>query len=91
MTSTYNRSQVYDFNDLSETQQQQVIDDYGFENSDCQSTSYVKLNDSFIPLSMFMRADSKFTHGIFSTSAFDGYFITFDRRNEYATIAHKHF
>ncbi len=102
MTTNYSRSQVYDYSELTEDQQAQVKNDYGFENSDCYSSSYVVLNCTnytnaennkpvALPLSMFMRTGSKFTHGIFSTSAFDGYFITFDRRNEYATIAHKYF
>jgi hypothetical protein len=105
MTTNYSRSQVYHYNDLTEEQQQQVKSDYCFEDSDCYSTSYVILKgknlnksvnnrdsiDMAIPLSMFMRTGSKFTHGIFSTTVFDGFFITFDKRNEYATIAHKYF
>lgn len=104
MTTNYSRSQIYDYADLSAELQAQVKSDYGFEDSDCYSSSYVVLkatnytnpenNKSYaLPLSMFMRADksNKFTHGIYSTSAFDGYFVTFDRRNEYAVIAHKYF
>lgn len=102
MTTNYNRSQIYSFNDLSEVEQKETINETGFELSDCQSTSFVKFDPknytnpennkpSFLPLSMFMRTGAKFTHGIYSTSAFDGYFITFDRQNEYCTIAHKYF
>lgn len=105
MTTHYSRSQVYSFCDLSEEQQQQVVKDFCFENSDCHSTSYVvlsgtNLNKSVnssdtvnmaLPLSMFMATETKFTHGIFGTSVFDGFFVTFDRTNEYAVIAHKYF
>ncbi len=102
MTTNYSRSQIYQFDDLNDNEQQQVITDNGFELSDCYSTSYVKLVCNnftnpvnnitrILPMSMFMRTGSKFTHGIYSTSAFDGYFITFDRDNEYCTIAHKYF
>ena len=96
MTTTYNRSQIYQFSELKEQQQQQIINDYGFELSDCHSNSYVihkgKKFTSALPLGMFMRCDkNKFTHGIYSTSAFDGYFITLNRSNDEAVIAHKYF
>jgi len=102
MTTNYSRSQIYTFDELNTDQQKKVLNDYCFELSDANSTSYVKLNCTnytnpannipvFLPLCMFMRTGSDFTHGIYSTSVFDGYFITFDRCNEYAVIAHKYF
>lgn len=102
MTTNYSRSQIYSFDELSEKEQQQVMNDYCLELSDCHSTSFVKLVPTnytnkannvpvYLPLSMFMRTGSKFTHGIYNTSSFDGYFVTFDRHNEYCTIAHKYF
>lgn len=99
MTSMYNRSQVYSFNELTEQQQKEILDVHSFENSDAQQTSYVKfintklLNVEFLPLNMFMRVgkNNNFTHGIYSLTAFSGFFITFDRCNEIAVVAYKHF
>jgi len=103
MTTNYSRSQIYSFDELTENEQLEIMNTQGFELSDCHSTSFVKLIRTnctnpvnnvpeFLPLSMFMRVDNgKFTHGIYSTSAFDGYFVTFDRHNEYCVIAHKYF
>ena len=96
MTTNYNRSQLYDYSELSEEQKQDIKNTYSLEDSDCYSTMYVilkrdKRND-ILPLNMFMRADkNNFTHGVYSTSYFDGYFITFNRSNDEAVIAHKYF
>lgn len=96
MTTTYNRSSIFDFSELNDIQQQHVKDTYFDEESDQYSTSYVILDrckNEPLPLSMFMRTkrNNNFTHGVYSTSAFDGYFITFDRSNTTALIAHKYF
>jgi len=95
MTTSYNRSQTYSFDELTTEQQNWIQSTYFDELSDCHSTMYVILNrckNEPLPLSMFMRVDkNNFTHGVYSTSAFDGYFITFDRCNEYCVIAHKYF
>ena len=95
MTTTYNRSQTYSFDELNADQQNYIQSTYFDELSDCYSSMYVihdRNKNEPLPLSMFMRTDkNNFTHGIYSTSAFDGYFITFDRCNEYCTIAHKYF
>lgn len=96
MTSSYNRSGIIEYSELTEDQQKQILDDYSFEDSDAYSTSYVmfgskKNGEIALPLCMFIRHEGKFTHGIYSTSAFDGYFITFNKGNDCAIIAHKHF
>lgn len=95
MTSTYNRSYFYGFNELNEVQQKWIQDTYFDELSDCHSTAYVILKSNKnepLPLGMFMRTDgNKFTHGIYSTSAFDGYFITLSEDCQECVIAHKHF
>lgn len=98
MTSMYNRSQVYSFNELTEQQQNEILDTYSFEQSDAQQTSYIKfinsklLNVEFLPLNMFIRVDkSNFTHGVYGTSYFSAYYITFNRSNDEAVIAYKHF
>lgn len=102
MTTSYNRSQVYYFDELNDPQKEQVKNDYCLEDSDCYSNSFVKFNRKnvgaeFIPMDMFIRTNlhgntpNNFTHGIHSTSAFDGYFITFNRSNDECVIAHKYF
>lgn len=95
MTRSYNRSSIFDFNDLNETQQKWILDIYFDELSDAHSTGYVILlsnKNEPLPLNMFMRTDNNnFTHGIYSTSAFDGYFVTLARDNDSAVIAHKYF
>lgn len=97
MTRNYNRSGIYTFSELRETLQQQVIEDFNLEESDAHSNSYVisKFNGNVtaIPLGMFMRTEwgNNFTHGIYSDSAFSGYFITLSRCNTEAVIAYKYF
>ncbi len=95
MTSSYNRSYFFSFNELNEKQQQWIKSTYFDEDSDCHSDTYVihhRNKDEPLPLGMFMRTDNnRFTHGIYGTSAFDGYFITISRDNQECVIAHKHF
>lgn len=102
MTSTYNRSQIYDASELDNNQKAQVMNDFCFEESDFYSASYAKFQPKnrsaeFIPLNMFIRTNlhgnkpNSFTHGVYGLSAFDGYFVTFNRSNDECVIAHKHF
>lgn len=92
MTRTYSRSEIVSYYDLTEAQQSEVIDTYYDTAAEADEDSYVILEDSPLPLSMFMRTDkNNFTHGIYSTSAFDGYFITLAKSGDCATVAHKHF
>jgi hypothetical protein len=97
MTSVYNRSRIYNFNELSDKEQEEVKNTYSFEESDAQGTMYVKLKmkdrTEILPLCMFIKTDYKniFTHGIFGTSYFSGYFITLNKTNNEAVIAYKHF
>jgi hypothetical protein len=93
MTTKYNRSEILSFFDLTEAQQEKVksIHDYdGIEES--SFVIHEGKEQDILPLSMFMRCDkNNFTHGIYSTSIFDGYFLTFNRSNDEAVIAHKYF
>jgi len=95
MTTSYNRSSIYQFSELNEVQQNWVRNTYFDELSDCHSNTYVILKahkNEPLPLCMFMRTNNNnFTHGIYGTSAFDGYFITISRDCESVTIAHKYF
>lgn len=95
MTSSYNRSYFFNFSELNEQQQAWIKNIYFEEDSDCYDNNYVILNSNKnepLPTSMFMRTKhNNFTHGIYSTSAFDGYFITISRDGQEVVIAHKYF
>jgi hypothetical protein len=93
MTRNYNRSHIFSFNELPDNLQAEILEDR--ELSDAHSTSYVILKEdgekTALPLDMFMRTDSNFTHGIYSDSYFSGYFVTLSRCNSEAVIAYKYF
>ncbi len=102
MTTSYNRSQIISFFELSEEQKQDIRNNYYDELQDAENDSYVMFDEqdgkeTALPLGMFMSTNlhtmkaSNFTHGIYSTSAFDGYFITLSRRNDECIIARKCF
>ena len=97
MTTTYNRSEIITYFELSDEQKKEVLDLYFSEESEAEEAFFVmfdhkKEGETALPLSMFMKTDkNNFTHGIYSTSAFDGYFITLSRSNDCAVIAHKYF
>lgn len=97
MTQTFNRSQIFDFCELTPEHQNNVLNTYSFEESDAYGTSYVKHiskdgESDFLPLSMFIRTDkNNFTHGIFSLTYFSAYFITLNRSNDEAVISYKYF
>jgi hypothetical protein len=96
MTRNYNRSSIFSYYDLTEEQQSEVLNDFCFERSDAEQSSYViskfKGEKTAVPLSLFMRTDNNnFTHGIFSDSYFSGYFITLSKCNTEAVIAYKYF
>lgn len=96
MTKHYNRTEIYNFYELNKDLQNEVIENFGLEESDAYDNMYVisefEDHETALPLSMFMRCEgNKFTHGIFSDSAFSGYFLTFDRHNSEAVIAYKYF
>jgi hypothetical protein len=95
MTRNYNRSEIFNYYDLSPELQKQVKNDFLDELIDLDSFQFVvsefKGEKTAIPLGMFMRADSNFTHGIYSDSYFSGYFVTLSRCNTEAVIAYKYF
>jgi hypothetical protein len=95
MTTTFNRSELLNYFELSPEQQKEA-NDYFDSLEDCINNTYVihkgKKYDSLLPLCMFMRTqNNKFTHGIYSTSHFDGFFITFNYSCNEVVIAHKYF
>jgi hypothetical protein len=93
MTKNYNRSHIFNFNELPENLQAEILEDR--ELSDAHSTSYVILNEgsdkTALPLDMFMRKDSNFTHGIYGLSYFSCYCVTFSRCNTEAIVSYKYF
>jgi hypothetical protein len=90
MTASYTRSEVMHFYDLTEEQQIKMLDLYHDEEEDAAEDSYVVLNDQALPLSMFMRTKGIWS-GIYSVSAFSGYFIKISQCGSMATVAYKHF
>lgn len=96
MTTSYNRSEIISFYELSEVQKSEVLNCYFNSEEDAEQDSFVmfdsKNGESALPLGMFMRtSNNKFTHGIYSTSAFDGYFLTLSKSGDACVIAHKYF
>jgi hypothetical protein len=93
MTRNYNRSHIFNFNELPENLQAEILEDR--ELSDAHSTSYVILKEdgekTALPLDMFMRTDGNFTHGIYGLTYFSGYYLTLSRCNTEAVISYKYF
>jgi hypothetical protein len=92
--SVYTRSYIYNFNELPEEVQKNLLEEAGAGNSsDCYETTYVKDpcdKSQYLPLNMFMRIErSKLFDGIYSQSAFSAYFIKIGRTNEEATVAYR--
>lgn len=96
MTRNYNRSEIYSYYELTETQQKQVIEDFSMSEAEAQETSFVIIKfhgkADALPLSMFLhQGGNNFTHGIFSDSYFSGYFVTLNKSNDEAVVAYKYF
>ena len=96
MTINYNRTGIFNFFELSEEMQGEVLSDFNFEESDAHDTSYViskfKDKETALPLSMFMRTDrNNFTHAVYGESYFSAYYLTLSRCNTEAVIAYKYF
>ena len=93
MTRNYNRTGVFNFNELSQYQQAEILQD--MEIAEAEEKSYVILKEdeeeTALPLDMFMRTDGKFTHGIFSLSYFSGYYLTLSKCGTEGVIAYKYF
>ena len=81
----YNRSEVINFYDLSDTQKNEMIDFLGAENA--ENDSFVLLNDRPLPLSHFMRTGSNFIHGVMSNTNTSAYTITLSHCGTMAVVA----
>lgn len=100
MTRNYNRSEIYNFWDLLESQQEQVKNDFCLDEEACLSDNFFKsvylapngkIYITILPASRFIKINGKFTHGIYADSAFSGYFVTISKCNTEAVIAYKYF
>jgi hypothetical protein len=96
MTSNYNRSEIYNFYDLSEDLQREVINNYYESEEQASEDNFVvykfKGNKEALPLSQFLRTDkNNFTHGVYPLSIFSGYFLTLSKCGESCVVAYKYF
>ena len=93
MTKNYNRSNIYCFFELPQHSQAEILQDISIE--DAENTQYVILEEdgeeTALPLDMFMRTNSNFTHGIFSLSYSSGSSLTLSRCATEGVIAYKYF
>ena len=87
LTRTYQRSAILSYFDLNEEQQAIATDQL---DEQAEETNYVLWNNEPLPLSMFIRIDSKLYHGHYGLSAFSCYFIRINRTNEEATVIYAH-
>ena len=93
----YNRSEILSFYELTDKQQQDVLDCYYQDESEAENDSFVifeaKKQDynAALPLSQFMRTDNnKLWDGIFGTSYFSAYFIKLSKCGTMAVVAEKY-
>ena len=98
MTRQYNRSTIYSFYDLTNKQQQQLIDEDNLTAEELEEDFYVIFNhkdgeEDILALSNFIRTNrnNNFTHGVYSMSYFSAYYITFSRCNSEVVVAYKTF
>jgi len=93
MTSTYNRSEILSFYDLTESQQCEILDLIELEEAEQDSFVIINIKNYYgvLPLSMFMRTENNFTHGVYGTSYFSCYTVTFNRFTDECVVAYKQF
>jgi hypothetical protein len=96
MTRNYTRSEIYNFYDLSEDLQSEVINNYYESEEQASEDNFViikfKGEKEALPLSQFLRTENNnFTHGVYSQSYFSGYFLTLSRFGESCVVAYKYF
>jgi hypothetical protein len=93
-TTNYNRSEVLSVYDLTDEQREEYFATYysGEENeefSDCVLFEQKDGKKIALPLSMFMRIDSKIWDGVYGTSYFSAYFIKLSKCGTMAVVAEK--
>ena len=95
----YNRSEIYNFWDLSEEQQQEITEGDPEEMERAEENNYVIFTGNhpdtpqILPLDMFLRTSftgrSRMWDGIYSTSYFSAYFIKLSNCGSMAVIAQR--
>ena len=94
MTSTYNRSEVISWHELSEKQKNDLLRSYDLgviEDSNFVLFTEKDGTDTALPLFNFMRTNRKFTHGIYGLTAYSCYTVTLSKSNDCAVVAYKYF
>lgn len=97
MTSSYNRSQIYSYFDLTTEQQEQALDTAN-DIEHAQDRNYVIFehprNPQVLPLDMFIairrHVNSQLWSGIYAQDYFSAYFIKLNRSNDEALIAYRY-
>lgn len=93
-TTRYNRSEVLSYFDLTEEQQIEALNESN-DQRHAEERSYVEFKypnrTEILPLDMFMKFDNNpVWDGGYSTSAFGGYYIKFNRSSDECLIAEKY-
>jgi hypothetical protein len=89
-TRTYNRSVIYSFFDLTDSEQAEVISNYFSEISQAEEDSFIKCGKEVLPLSMFLRCEGGRWDGTFGTSYFSGFFIKVNKFGDEVLIADRY-
>jgi len=89
MTQIYNRSEIYNFYEISEANQSSLLESYDLEQ--LETDSFVLLMGEALPLSQFIRTkNNNFIHGIYELSYFSGYCITLNKSNDEAIVSYRY-
>jgi len=89
-TLHYNRSEIYSFFDLTDSEQAEVLSNYFCDTSQAEEDSFIKCGKEVLPLSMFLRCENSIWSGTFGTSYFSGYYIKINKFGDEVTIAEKY-
>ncbi len=91
--SKFIRTAILNFSELPLEAQSKLIADSCLEESDLHETSFVRSpidENDYLPLSQFLRAESKLWSGYYGLSAFSAFFIKIDRSGQIATVGYRH-
>ena len=98
MTRNYNRTGIFNFFELTDMEQADMLENFSIEREEAEEMQFVisvrgrHENGEAIPLNMFIKTEkNNFTHGIFSDSYFSGYYLTLSRCGTEGVIAYKYF
>lgn len=89
-TSSYLRSQILSYYDLTDKQKQDAHD---YMNDLAEESSYVLCPtdpEGILPLSLFMKYDGGLWHGVMGLGYFSAYYIFLNRTAEEAVVSYRH-